>query len=155
MTDEKKSFWTTLPGILTGLAALITAVGGIILLLNHKPKDDSQVNKNDIKNEKPITDPDNEICSPTYGLEGSPVVPGTGEIFISSGSSSAQGARVYLNGKCQERMLKRGEGALILLTQIPPGNYFIKVSKSGYKDFSRDILVKTQERSSVPFDLQQ
>ena len=32
MVDEKsdKSFWTSLPGILTGLAALITAIGGIL-----------------------------------------------------------------------------------------------------------------------------
>ena len=155
MTEEKKSFWATLPGILTGIAALITAVGGIILLVNGKSKDDSTTKKDDTVIEKPKTDPDNEICSATYGLEGSPVVPGTGEIFISSGSASAQGARVYLNGKCQERLLKRGEGALILLTQIPPGNYFIKVSKSGYKDFSRDVLVKAQERSSVTFDLLQ
>lgn len=28
--DDKKSFWTTLPGILTGITGLITAIGGII-----------------------------------------------------------------------------------------------------------------------------
>ena len=32
--SEGKSFFTTLPGILTGLAALITAVGGLILALS-------------------------------------------------------------------------------------------------------------------------
>ncbi|MCI0563537.1 MAG: hypothetical protein MN733_34105 [Nitrososphaera sp.] len=31
--DDNKSFWTTLPGILTGLAAVITAIGGIIAIL--------------------------------------------------------------------------------------------------------------------------
>ena len=31
--DTKQSFWTTLPGMLTGLAALITAVGGILAIL--------------------------------------------------------------------------------------------------------------------------
>lgn len=31
---EKKAFFTTLPGILTGLAALITATGGLIYALN-------------------------------------------------------------------------------------------------------------------------
>lgn len=30
--DDKKSFWTTLPGILTGITSLITAIGGIITL---------------------------------------------------------------------------------------------------------------------------
>src|SRR6266852_663073 len=33
MHEEKPSFWTTLPGILTGLAALITAVGGIVVFV--------------------------------------------------------------------------------------------------------------------------
>src|SRR6185436_14867518 len=31
---EKKSFWTTLPGILTALAGLITAIAGVIAALN-------------------------------------------------------------------------------------------------------------------------
>lgn len=31
--NDKTSFWTTLPGILTGIAALITATGGIIAVL--------------------------------------------------------------------------------------------------------------------------
>ena len=31
---EKPSFWTTLPGILTGVAALVTAIGGLILGLH-------------------------------------------------------------------------------------------------------------------------
>ena len=36
MADEspKQSFWTTLPGILTGMAAVLTAAGGIILGLH-------------------------------------------------------------------------------------------------------------------------
>lgn len=29
-----RAFWTTLPGILTGLAALLTAIGGLIVVLN-------------------------------------------------------------------------------------------------------------------------
>lgn len=35
MSDESKSgsFWTTLPGILTGIAAIITAVGGLVAAL--------------------------------------------------------------------------------------------------------------------------
>jgi RNA polymerase sigma-70 factor (ECF subfamily) len=31
--SKEKSFWTTLPGILTGLAAVITAVGGLLAVL--------------------------------------------------------------------------------------------------------------------------
>jgi hypothetical protein len=33
--DNKKPFWTSLPGILTGIAAVIVAVGGIFTAYNH------------------------------------------------------------------------------------------------------------------------
>ena len=33
MTDTK-SFWATLPGILTGIAGVITAIGGLLLILH-------------------------------------------------------------------------------------------------------------------------
>jgi hypothetical protein len=29
--DNKKSFWSTIPGILTGIAAVLTAIGGLIV----------------------------------------------------------------------------------------------------------------------------
>jgi len=32
--NEEKSFWSTLPGILTGIAAILTAIGGLIIALN-------------------------------------------------------------------------------------------------------------------------
>jgi len=35
--DNKKSFWTSMPGILTGIAAIIVAVGGIITALYVAP----------------------------------------------------------------------------------------------------------------------
>jgi hypothetical protein len=38
MGDEnKKSFWTSLPGILTGVAAVIAAITGIVAAYNHTP----------------------------------------------------------------------------------------------------------------------
>jgi hypothetical protein len=33
--DNKKSFWTSLPGILTGIAAVVAAVGGILATYYH------------------------------------------------------------------------------------------------------------------------
>ena len=33
MTDTK-SFWATLPGILTGIASVITAIGGLVVILH-------------------------------------------------------------------------------------------------------------------------
>jgi hypothetical protein len=32
--DTKESFWTSIPGILTGLATLVTALGGLYVTLN-------------------------------------------------------------------------------------------------------------------------
>lgn len=32
--SKEKSFWTTVPGILTGIAAVITAIGGLVIVLN-------------------------------------------------------------------------------------------------------------------------
>lgn len=37
MADESKSFWSTLPGFFTGLAALITAITGLAIYFNPKP----------------------------------------------------------------------------------------------------------------------
>lgn len=34
MTDSQKSFWTTLPGILTGIISLLTAIVGLMTVLN-------------------------------------------------------------------------------------------------------------------------
>jgi len=34
MPENNKSFWTTLPGILTGIAAILTAITGLYLALN-------------------------------------------------------------------------------------------------------------------------
>jgi hypothetical protein len=33
--DNKKSFWTSLPGILTGIAAVVVAIGSILAAYNH------------------------------------------------------------------------------------------------------------------------
>jgi hypothetical protein len=34
--DSKKSFWTSLPGILTGVAAVVAAIGGILAAQNYE-----------------------------------------------------------------------------------------------------------------------
>lgn len=39
---EKTNFWTTLPGILTGIAAVITAIGGIYIAINNNHTSSSQ-----------------------------------------------------------------------------------------------------------------
>lgn len=43
--EKKGNFWTTLPGILTGLAALITAIAGVIAVIPKSPTpDDNGIN---------------------------------------------------------------------------------------------------------------
>ena len=34
MSDQQQGFWSSIPGILTGLAAVITAVAGLIIAVN-------------------------------------------------------------------------------------------------------------------------
>jgi len=34
MTDQEKGFWFSIPGILTGIATLITAVTGLCIAIN-------------------------------------------------------------------------------------------------------------------------
>lgn len=42
MTDESKSFWTSLPGVLTGVAAVVTSVTGLFIAINGgMPKSDA------------------------------------------------------------------------------------------------------------------
>jgi len=44
--DNTKSFWTTLPGILTGVAALLTAVGGLLTAIDWQGNDDGSEQDN-------------------------------------------------------------------------------------------------------------
>ena len=60
MTDDKKSFFVSLPGILTGLTAVITAVSGLYALLKPKlpnPVPSSQNIQKHISHPEPIPFP--------------------------------------------------------------------------------------------------
>lgn len=138
--NRRASFWTSLPGVLTGIAALIGAVVTAYVTLHNRSGPEMDTRQ-----------PDTEQCSPTFATEGT--APGTGEILLQSGSPEAQGARVYLNGRCQERMLVREAGAILLLAKVPPGSYRIEVRKNGYQDLKRDVTVAAGQRASVDFDL--
>lgn len=45
MAEEQKSFWTSMPGILTGLATVVTAITGLYLAISgdSRPAQDGQV----------------------------------------------------------------------------------------------------------------
>ncbi len=185
MSEKKddKSFWTTLPGILTGFAAVLTAVGGLITALYAAGV--CQILVSIVTGVTPTTTlirptatgipptstlirptatgipPTNAVAPPTAPTEItctptyslSGTSPGTGEILLANGDLSAKGADVYLNDKCQGKMFQQGSNALFLIAQVPPGTYTIKVARSGYKDFTITTIVKSGQRSEVSFDL--
>lgn len=60
MPDEQKSFWATIPGIITAIATLVTAIGGFIIVLNQvgvfgsKPEPKKEDPKGGITNQRAI-----------------------------------------------------------------------------------------------------
>ena len=54
MSEDKKSFWTTLPGILTGFAAVISAVTGLVVALHGGDPTVDQQDSNNSVIEQPV-----------------------------------------------------------------------------------------------------
>ena len=87
--DSKRSFWTTLPGILTGLAALVTAIGGLVVALNSSGEGEngeapvSTQSKTDV--ERTAEEPSANTRNETKG-DKSPIVSDTdGDVTITIG----------------------------------------------------------------------
>ncbi len=83
--QAKKSFWTTVPGILTGLAALITAIGGLLVAF-----DSSSLNPwgggADKTAEKPAKQETPSTVTNTTSGDNSPITTGTkGDVNITIG----------------------------------------------------------------------
>lgn len=93
-TDRPKSFWQTVPGLLTGLAALLTAIGALIAALDDSPvlgkKTESTPTTSSAPNPVAATerDPTAITMDPGNGTSGdrSPIVNGTdGNVTITIG----------------------------------------------------------------------
>lgn len=54
MSEKKHSFWSTVPGILTGIAAIITAIGGLLVVLSQTGILGSNENKGVVKGRVPV-----------------------------------------------------------------------------------------------------
>ncbi|NEU08454.1 hypothetical protein GZH53_09050 [Flavihumibacter sp. R14] len=75
MENESKSFWSTIPGLLTGLAGLITAITGLILIF-HNP---GSVNQNPYRGDttRSISDNNPPTSSTDLTRTGTIVIPGS------------------------------------------------------------------------------
>ena len=60
--------------------------------------------------------------------------------------SSALGAEVMLNGKCQGVMTPERDRSSLMLTNIPVGTYQVTVRKKGYGDFQQEIRVSSSDQ---------
>jgi hypothetical protein len=150
MAGEKK-FWETVPGILTGIAAIITAVGGVIAIYyNVQPRPSTTPQQRVGRPSSPTAPSDKDSlgaqvasainCSPTFPEIGQP---SGGRVLYFDADESARGAAVYLNGKCQGYLANQSSGRLRdnMLVNVPPGTYEITLTKKGYRDFQSTITV--------------
>ncbi len=58
--NEGKSFWYSLSGVLTAVAALITAIGGLIAIFQHYPdpvRGFPRQNRQQLRNPQPLQSP--------------------------------------------------------------------------------------------------
>jgi hypothetical protein len=125
MANNKGSFWTTIPGILTGISAIIAAVGGIIVaFISPSPKLE---NSNTDEHDKYIFISYGVDDAMSCTLNGSPIASqkfGSGEVrldvtdLVKSGQKNRLYCRVLdnNNGSCYAwdfELQKNGTEALV------------------------------------------
>lgn len=67
--NNGKNWWTTLPGIITSTATLVTAIGGLIAILNsngyfNKTEDKKQPDSADVKETGTVSKPETAVITP-------------------------------------------------------------------------------------------
>jgi hypothetical protein len=154
---EEKTFWATVLGVLTGIAAIITAIGGVVAIYYNTHPNPSptqqQSGDRDHRSQQPATPFDKTSIDPAGLLSNcSPTYPETGELsgtrtLYFDADESARGAAVYLNGKCQGYLESSGRLRDKMLVNVPPGKYIVVLKKKGYSDFQSTIEVPP---SSLP-----
>lgn len=149
----EKSFLVTVPGILTGIAAIITAVGGVLAIYYNVHPHSSPTPSTKAKGANPpqrvaLSGKDSpgkgtgstNNCSPTFPEIGE--MPGRRVLYFNA-DESARGAEVYLDGRCQGYLATQSSGKLRdnMLVNVPPGNHEVALRKKGYQDFRSTITV--------------
>ena len=139
---KKQSFWTTLPGILTALATLITAIAGLIAIFS------SGGNSNKVNTSGGDTTKSNVIVLTPRFPSSSVAEADKGQILVLSGETADVGAFVYVDGNPEGLLAKQGNRALYLIHNMPPAQYEIEVKKNG-ATFQTRVNVKAGLRSTV------
>lgn len=140
----EKSFLETVPGILTGIAAIITAVGGVLAIYYnvhpHSSPTSSTKAADATKDSLGKGTGSTNNCSPTFPEIGE--MPGRRVLYFNA-NESARGAEVYLDGRCQGYLATQSSGKLRdnMLVNVPPGKYEVALRKKGYQDFRSTITV--------------
>ncbi len=159
---SEKSFWESVPGILTGVAAIITAVAGVIAIYYHSGSQPSpsaspaeHASASRVSNPPPeklpakIVTGEVSFCSRTFSEAGETA--GTRVLYFEA-NDSIVGGEVYLDGKCQGYLGNRSSGRLAdnMLVNVPPGSYEIALKKKGYQEFRSRINVPS---SNTPLNM--
>jgi hypothetical protein len=106
MGHQKPSFWNTLPGVLTGVAAIVTAGTGLYLAL-HETTNKQTERIESYRSSTPVSPTPNQPISET--------------VISRSNETSAtrwQSSSVYTPGSTKARSQKCGEGSLPVVRRI-------------------------------------
>ncbi len=122
--SEKKSFWTTLPGIVTAIGGLLAAIASLLGVLYQTGIFGART---------PVGEP--------------PI--SAAEIIVVADGLSAKGAEVYVDEKYEGKLQLVGKEARLRISEIPPGIHRLKVAKPGYKEFSTSVELTAQKIAQV------
>jgi len=123
--DEKKSFWTSIPGILTGIATVLTALAtflGVVYQFKNSSEDTA-------KTSTPVKE---ETVDPKKVIT-------TGALLV---ESTPAGALIYIDEQ-------RKGTTPYSEDNLSQGSYWIKVKQDGYEDFERQVQINPGKHAEV------
>ena len=126
--------------------AWIFIAGLMLTLLSPKgfaqqpPPQSAQPSKQEAAPSRPSA-PTRTSCAPSYPQK--PLAKGTRVVIVTS-TRGVEGAQVYLDGKCQgliKREAPNRNAYSLMVVNVPPGRYTVKVHMQGYRDFQTNVDV--------------
>jgi hypothetical protein len=112
--DDRTAFWTTLPGILTGVAAVVTALGGLLAIFANRPS-----GGNSAAPESTVTS-----SALTAGGAGQPTTPAAspGAVDLSSASASTDACLASAFPDIPAARVKRVHDGVTAYTLLGPSD---------------------------------